>query len=245
MDTQSTEPATETKRADVASMRHRLKETIMTPPTIGKHPPSGVRAGLGYKLWLKERRDKVAYAVALGSMIIALVLVLLIVRGIKSAEKVFVVDGGGNIHYGPLEDATSDSDLFSVIVLQATIALFSRSPVGFDYPELLEKTMDTAAQRKAANDLAAQMKDIKARNLHQKVEISRIRAVREVSGKRYIVVEGQLVRTGQIEGRAIIPESQVFLVVYELIRNPNLAQTAMYPFIVSAMDIREPQGYGR
>lgn len=244
MDTQSTDKSG-VDTAPLGGMRERLKGSVMTPPIMRRQPPAGGAAGLGYKLWMKERRDKIAYAVALGSMAFALVMTWVSIRSIKSAEKVFVVDAAGNIHFGPLEDATSDSELFSVIVIQATIALFSRSPVGFDYPELLQKTMDSFSQRRATDDLNAQMKDIKARSLHQKVEISRIRAVREVSGKRFIVVEGQLLRTGQIEGRAIPTESQVFVVVYELIRNPNLAGSGMYPFIISNLEIREPSSYGR
>ncbi len=153
----------------------------------------------------------------------------------------FVLGADGTIHIGALESLGNDSALFNEILVQATKALFDRSPVGLENMELVQRVFSNSAIQKINADVAWEMHFLKSRNIRSWALPSNIDFVkRDKSGGRIYQIKGQLTIAGNYKGTAIA-DSEQFTVIMQLERNPRYADQARYPFYVTDFYIAEPK----
>ena len=146
---------------------------------------------------------------------------------------VYVVDGAGTMHWGPLEVLNPSSTVYTTTALWATQAAFQRSPVGFDLPELVSAYFRADAGDKLKADLKSQMPAILAESLHIKPEISSIQFIRESGIIAIMRVRGQLIRAGNLTEQEMRRPALPFVVNLAIVPNPRLSQKDTVPFVVA------------
>jgi len=155
----------------------------------------------------------------------------LVIRAYRTRERVVILDGSGTFHVSPLLGFEEASKLHEQHALLACLALFSRNPAGFDYPELLEKLFLPEALAKARTDWAKGAEEFAAKAFHQKAEILKLTVLETREETVLVQAEGQLVRTGSV-GQQTFTEAPGFTVRFTFARNPNLAANSRYPLAV-------------
>lgn len=152
----------------------------------------------------------------------------LILKIQRAPERVVVLDGAGTFSVSPLLGFTDAKDLHEAMALWATLALFSKNPKNFDYPELLQRMFLTDAFNKTQTDRSKTNPEFILKNIHQKPEVFKIDLLRTREDQVLVKVEGQLVRTGIFEGQSFI-ESPKFVLNLTLARNPDMLANKRYP----------------
>ncbi len=190
-----------------------------------------------------ERRQKHLWqGVAIVSLLVGSTVPLLIVSQYEAAKSrqpfVYVLDPQKGIHAGPMERLNLNSAIFSTTAINVTQAALQRSPVGLDLPEMVAGLFRADAAEKLKKDVEAQMPDIRARNLHQKPEITQIKALSENGGVRILEVNGQLIRAGSLDGTAISDPSMSFQLVIAVMENGRMNERGQYPFICTDLKLR-------
>lgn len=172
----------------------------------------------------------------------------LTVQAMKQKEKVVILDPGGTLIYAPLLGFEEAGNLHAYHVRLACLALLQRNPVGPDLSDLLKRIyLEDPARKKAAALYKAQNPEFKEKQIHQKVEVTKIdildtRQIKDGSGQSFETVrvraEGNLVRTGtvhQLEFR----EPVRFQVEFLFVRNPNLLGNGRLPLVVQDFNYSE------
>lgn len=154
-------------------------------------------------------------------------------RRMKEQPFMFALDGAGTIHAGPMERLTLQNQIFVTTAINGSQAALQRSPVGLDLPEVVAGIFRPDAAAKLKKDVEAQMPDIKARNLHQKPEISKVTALSENGGMRVLSVQGQLIRAGTVDGAPIADPSIPFQLTLAIMENPRMNERGQYPFYIT------------
>jgi hypothetical protein len=163
------------------------------------------------------------------------------IRAMKQREKVVILDPGGTLIYSPLLGFEEAGQLHAYHARLACLVLLQRNPVGPDLPDLLKRLyLEDPARKKAAAIYLAQNVEFKEKQIHQKVEVTKIdildsRKMNDNSGQTYEAVnvraQGNLIRTGtvnQLEFR----EPVNFTVEFLFIRNPDLLGNGRLPLVV-------------
>jgi hypothetical protein len=163
------------------------------------------------------------------------------IRAMKQREKVVILDPGGTLIYSPLLGFEEAGQLHAYHARLACLVLLQRNPVGPDLPDLLKRLyLEDPARKKAAAIYLAQNVEFKEKQIHQKVEVTKIdildsRKMNDNSGQTYEAVnvrtKGNLIRTGtvnQLEFR----EPVNFTVEFLFIRNPDLLGNGRLPLVV-------------
>jgi len=163
------------------------------------------------------------------------------VRAMKQKEKVVILDPGGTMIYSPLLGFEEAGQLHAYHVRLACLALLQRNPVGPDLPDLLKRIyLDDPARKKAAAIFLAQNPESKEKQIHQKVEITKIdildsRKINDNSGQTYEAVnvraQGNLIRTGTVN-KLEFREPVKFQIEFLFIRNPDLLGNGRLPLVV-------------
>ena len=131
----------------------------------------------------------------------------LTVRAMKQKEKVVILDPGGTMIYSPLLGFEEAGQLHAYHVRLACLALLQRNPVGPDLPDLLKRIYLEPARKKAAAIYKTRNEEFAEKQIHQKVEITKIdildsRKINDNSGQTYEAVnvraQGNLIRTGTV-----------------------------------------------
>ena len=117
----------------------------------------------------------------------------LTVRAMKQKEKVVILDPGGTMMYSPLLGFEEAGQLHAYHVRLACLALFQRNPVGPDLPDLLKRIYLEPARKKAAAMYQTRNEEFAEKQIHQKVEITKIdildsRKINDSSGQTYEAV---------------------------------------------------------
>ena len=129
------------------------------------------------------------------------------VVAMRAKEKVVILDPGGTLIYAPLLGFEQAGELHAYHVRLACLALLQRNPVGPDLPDLLKRLYLEPARKKAAAIYQARNPEFKERQIHQKVEVTKIdildtRQIKDGTGHSYEAVtvrtEGNLIRTGTL-----------------------------------------------
>lgn len=165
----------------------------------------------------------------------------LTIAAMKQTEKVVILDSGGTLLYAPLLGFEEAGQLHAYHVRLACLALLQRNPAGADLSDLLERLyLEDPARRKAAALFKAQSAEFKEKQIHQKVEITRIdildtRRIKDGAGKSYETVSvragGNLIRTGTLNGLEF-REPVTFQIEFLFIRNPDLLGNGRLPLVV-------------
>ena len=165
----------------------------------------------------------------------------LTVQAMKQKEKVVILDPGGTLIYAPLLGFEEAGNLHAYHVRLACLALLQRNPVGPDLSDLLKRIyLEDPARKKAAAIYKAQNPEFKEKQIHQKVEVTKIdildtRKIKDGSGQSYEAVsvraEGNLVRTGTLKGMEF-REPVKFKIEFLFIRNPDLLGNGRLPLVV-------------
>ena len=102
-------------------------------------------------------------------------------------------------------------------------------------PELLDKVFLEEALRKARSLHSDLTQEFREKNIHQKVEVFEIKILQTRSEQIIAQVNGQLIRTGNFEGKAFIedPEFSLTLVMH---RNPNMLINKRFPLAVLSFE---------
>ncbi|MDX2081245.1 MAG: hypothetical protein SFU53_10715 [Terrimicrobiaceae bacterium] len=165
----------------------------------------------------------------------------LTVQAMKQKEKVVILDPGGTLIYAPLLGFEEAGNLHAYHVRLACLALLQRNPVGPDLSDLLKRIyLEDPARKKAAAIYKTQNPEFKEKQIHQKVEVTKIdildtRKIKDGSGQSYEAVsvraEGNLVRTGTLKGMEF-REPVKFQIEFLFIRNPDLLGNGRLPLVV-------------
>lgn len=165
----------------------------------------------------------------------------LTIQAMKQKEKVVILDPGGTLIYAPLLGFEEAGNLHAYHVRLACLALLQRNPVGPDLSDLLKRIyLEDPARKKAAALYKAQNPEFKEKQIHQKVEVTKIdildtRKIKDGAGQSYEAVsvraEGNLVRTGTLKGMEF-REPVKFQIEFLFIRNPDLLGNGRLPLVV-------------
>lgn len=165
----------------------------------------------------------------------------LTVQAMKQKEKVVILDPGGTLIYAPLLGFEEAGNLHAYHVRLACLALLQRNPVGPDLSDLLKRIyLEDPARKEAAALYKAQNPEFKEKQIHQKVEVTKIdildtRKIKDGAGQSYEAVsvraQGNLVRTGTLKGMEF-REPVKFQIEFLFIRNPDLLGNGRLPLVV-------------
>jgi hypothetical protein len=159
----------------------------------------------------------------------------LIIKALRTRERVVVLDGAGSFSISPLLGFEEARDLHEAMALWATLALYQRNPKNFDYPDMLQKLFLTEAAAKANAEREKSQPEFDAKQIHQKPEVFKLEILRTREDRVLVKVEGQLVRTGVFEGQTFA-ESPKFSLTLTFARNPNMLSNKRYPLGVWSYD---------
>jgi hypothetical protein len=210
------------------------KRTTRVEQRTQADPGEKDKSGLPIRQAIVFKREKNFWQLATFLSLIGAIATILYFRAEEGKKPfVYVVDGAGTIHFGPLEVLNPTSSVYTTTALWAAQAFFQRSPVGFDLPELISAYYRTDAADKAKADLKAQMPAIAAESMHLKPEISSIQFIKE-SGKIAIMrVRGQIIRAGSLTEQEMRRPALPFVLNLAIVPNPRLGQKDTVPFVVS------------
>ena len=124
--------------------------------------------------------------------------------------------------------------------LLACLALLEKNPNGFDYPELLEKMFLPDALNQAKAIQSQQADELKAKQIHQKVEVFRLDVLQTRNDQVLVEVTGQLIRVGLFNDQPFT-EAEKFRAHFTLLRNPNLTSNGRFPLAVWKFDLQQTQ----
>ena len=157
---------------------------------------------------------------------------------LRDNNRLIVIDGRNSYHITEYADQERLIMLYEYTARLATDALFMRNPNGLARPELFDEMYTGQARNKALDLLKAEFSVFGTRDIHQKVEILRIKVLEADSKKSFVEIEGQLLRSVHAEGKR---ESSVvkFSATMSLNVNFDLDKNALYPFIVSDFTYNE------
>jgi len=163
------------------------------------------------------------------------------IQAMKQKEKVVILDSGGTLIYAPLLGFEEAGQLHAYHARLACLVLLQRNPVGPDLPDLLKRLyLEDPARKKAAAMYLAQKVEFKEKQIHQKVEVTKIdildsRKINDNTGQTYEVVnvraQGNLIRTGTVK-KLEFREPVKFTVEFLFIRNPDLLGNGRLPLVV-------------
>ena len=163
----------------------------------------------------------------------------------RAKEKVVILDPGGTLIYAPLLGFEEAGQLHAYHVRLACLAFLQRNPIGPDLSDLLKRLYLDTARKKAAALYQAQNAEFKEKQIHQKVEVSKIDILdtRKISaGQSYEAVtvraEGNLIRTGTVN-KLEFREPVKFTVEFLFIRNPDLLGNGRLPLVVQDFKYKE------
>jgi hypothetical protein len=165
----------------------------------------------------------------------------LTVQAMKQREKVVILDPGGTLIYSPVLGFEEAGALHAYHVRLACLALLQRNPVGPDLSDLLKRIyLEDPARKKAAALYRAQNPEFGEKQIHQKVEVTKIdildtRKMKDGSGQPFEAVsvraEGNLIRTGTLKDMEF-REPVKFQIEFLFIRNPDLLGNGRLPLVV-------------
>ena len=151
---------------------------------------------------------------------------------LRDNNRLIVIDGRNSYHITEYADNERLVRLYEYTARLAMDALFMRNPNGLDRADLFDEMYSGDARNKALDMLKSDMGKFGRQDMHQNVEILRIKVLEADSKKSFVEIEGQLLRFYSVCGKR---ESAVvkFGSTVSLNTNFDLGKNALYPFIVS------------
>ena len=149
----------------------------------------------------------------------------------KQRERVVILDPAGTYYLSPLLQFAEAKDLHVQQAELAALAFLERNPKDFDNADLLKLLFLKKAFAKAQDERISEAVEFRAKQLHQKAEISRIDILATRESEVLAAVSGQIIRSGIFQDKAFT-EAFSFTLRLRLIRNPNMALNGRFPTAV-------------
>lgn len=155
-----------------------------------------------------------------------------LVQSFKQRERVVIIDPANTYYVSPLLKFEEAKELHAEQSTLAATAFLQRNAKGFDNEPLLKQIFLKQALAKANALRSTDELEFRAKQLHQKAEISRVDILNTRDDMVLTQVTGQLVRTGIFQDK---PFSEVlpFKLMLRLQRNPNMATNGRFPTAVN------------
>lgn len=179
----------------------------------------------------KDRLARFWFLAAIAVLVGAAVERIQLIRTLKERERVVIVDPAGTFFVSPLLQFQEARELHAQQSTLAAVAFLERNPKGFDHPELLKQMFLKLANEKAGAEWSREEPEFKAKQLHQKVEVSKIEFLQTRSDAVLTQVSGQLIRSGIFQERAFT-EALAFTLKLKMHRNPNMLENGRFPTAV-------------
>jgi hypothetical protein len=174
---------------------------------------------------------RVWFVIAVLAVAAAFIQPFFIIAAFRTQERVVILDETGTYHISPLLNFEDATKLQTSQTLLACVALMEKNPNGFDYPELLAKMYLPDALNQAKALQSQQADELKAKQIHQKVEVFRLDVLQTRNDQVLVEVTGQLIRVGLFNGEPFT-EASKFRAQFTLLRNPNLTANGRFPLAV-------------
>jgi hypothetical protein len=174
---------------------------------------------------------RVWFLIAVLAVAAAFIQPFFIIAAFRTQERVVILDETGTYHISPLLNFEDATKLQTSQTLLACVALLEKNPNGFDYPELLAKMYLPDALNQAKTLQSQQADELKAKQIHQKVEVFRLDVLQTRNDQVLVEVTGQLIRVGLFNGEPFT-EASKFRAQFTLLRNPNLTVNGRFPLAV-------------
>jgi len=174
---------------------------------------------------------RVWFVIAVLAVAAAFIQPFFIIAAFRTQERVVILDETGTYHISPLLNFEDATKLQTSQTLLACVALLEKNPNGFDYPELLAKMYLPDALNQAKALQSQQADELKAKQIHQKVEVFRLDVLQTRNDQVLVEVTGQLIRVGLFNGEPFT-EASKFRAQFTLLRNPNLTVNGRFPLAV-------------
>lgn len=159
--------------------------------------------------------------------ILSPVMVLFIVR---QEKQIIIMDNAGNYHQVLSKPFSAATKLHVECAAAATRALLNRTAAGIDDNFLLKQVYLKNCTDDIKNLVESESKDFEIKNIHQRVEISEVRFVRQ--NQFYIAtVTGQLTRACEYLRQKFV-EVKKFRLVLQMVENPNISANGYLPLNV-------------
>jgi len=155
-----------------------------------------------------------------------------LVQSFKQRERVVVIDPANTFYVSPLLKFEEAKEFHVQQSTLAATAFLERNPKGFDNEDLLKQMFLKQACQKASAYQAAEQPEFKAKQLHQKVEISGINILNTREDFVLTQVTGQLIRNGVFQDKPFT-EAVPFKLSLRLQRNPNMVRNGRFPTAVN------------
>ena len=154
-----------------------------------------------------------------------------LVSQFKQRERVVIIDPAQTYYISPLLQFQEAKDLHIQQATLATTAFLERGPKDFDHGDLLKQVFLKSALQKAQDQRTREAVEFRAKQLHQKSEISRVDILATRENEVLATVTGQVIRSGIFQEKAFT-EAFNFKLSLRLIRNPNMAVNGRFPTAV-------------
>ena len=206
-----------------------LKTTLTNPDATPPPPRKGF--DLARLLVLRDRLPWFWFAFTVVVLLLSAMDRYHLVSQFKQRERVVIIDPAGTYYLSPLLQFTEAKDLHIQQAELAALAFLERNPKDFDNPDLLKLLFLKKELGKAQDERISESVEFRAKQLHQKSEISRIDILATRDSEVLAAVTGQIIRSGIFQDKAFT-EAFPFTLRLRLIRNPNMALNGRFPTAV-------------
>lgn len=181
----------------------------------------------------KDRTALLWFFVAMAGIGVAVAEPFFLVPVLKARERVVVIDPSNTYFVAPTLEFDEASALHTAQARLATAAFLERNPESFDNKELLQRLFGKTALQGAYQQQTKAGEEFRAKQIHQKPEISEVTILETRSDFVLCQVRGQLVRAGIFNDRPFT-EAVPFTLSLKMLRNPDMLTNARFPTVVSA-----------
>ena len=130
--------------------------------------------------------------------------------------------------------------LYDYTARLACEAFLMRNPTGLDRPRLFDEMFTGKARESALEQIKAEMMSFYSDEIHQKVEILKIKVLEADSRTSFVQISGQLIRSFRKEtatGTSVVK----FEMSLNLAVNYDLGKNAVYPFVVTGIQFSQTE----
>jgi hypothetical protein len=117
----------------------------------------------------------------------------------------------------------------------AVETMFDRSPDGLDNPERVDHLFNSRCGEQLKGEVVKDADIFRAQQIHQKIEISRVREVQLGHNSAALEISGQVIQTGFLDQR--IAQTRDVTVNVNLMPNDEIEQNKKYPLVVWAYEV--------
>jgi hypothetical protein len=153
-------------------------------------------------------------------------------------EFVTTIDESGTFHRSPLLGFDTSTNLYRYHAELAVTALFNRNPNGFDFPDLLPQIFRPKAYKRIESYFKIDAQDFTDKKLFQKASVSDYRIVDQNETGGTVIVLGQLIKQGEVNGERYLPDPDDFTLLLVFKRNPDMTKNGRLPLAVESWQLK-------